>query len=54
MNQEAAMTPARGSPYGDHDRQPEPVDPRSVTTAVQITTAWLIAFACVALLTLFS
>ena len=54
MIQETAMNPARGSSYGDRDRLREPVDPRSVTTAVQITVAWLIAFACVAFVTLCS
>ena len=48
------MNPARGSPYGDHDSQLEPVDPRSVSTAIQIVAAWLIAFTSVALLTLLS
>jgi len=54
MIQEAAMNPARASPPGDRDRQREPVDPRSVSTAIQIVTAWLIAFTSVALLTLLS
>jgi len=47
------MNPARGSFYGDGPRQPDPVDSSSVGTAAQIT-AWLIAVACIALLTLLS
>jgi len=52
--QGAAMNLARGSHYDDGTRQREPVDSPSVSTAVQITAAWLIAFTCVALLTLLS
>ena len=52
MNQGAAMNPARGPPCDYGPRQRDPVDAPSVSTAVQITTAWLTAFTCVALLTL--
>jgi hypothetical protein len=46
--------PARGSPYGDGPMQRESIDSPSVSTAAQITAAWLIAFTCVAVLTLLS
>jgi hypothetical protein len=44
----------RASNHGDGSRQREPVDAQSVSTAVQIAAAWLIAFACVGLLALLS
>jgi len=54
MSREVAMSPARESPSGHGERQKEPIDWSPDSTAVAITAAWLIAFACVALLTLLS
>lgn len=48
------MSPAHDSPYGTEPRERDPVDPRSVTTAVQVMVAWLVAFVCVALIALLS
>jgi hypothetical protein len=36
----------RASSHGDGSGQREPVDAQSVSTAVQVAAAWLIAFAC--------
>ena len=49
-----AMNPAYQWPYGDEERQREPVGSPPVSTAVQITAAWLIAFTCIGLLALLS
>jgi hypothetical protein len=48
------MSPAHDSPYGTDHGHEEPIDPRSVGTAVQVVAAWLIAFVCVALIALLS
>jgi hypothetical protein len=51
ISREPAMSPAHDPPYGADRRHREPIDP-SVITAIQVVAAWLIAFACVALITL--
>jgi hypothetical protein len=52
MSRELTMSPAHDSPYGTERRHQEPIDPRSISTAVQVVAAWLIAFVCVALIAL--
>ena len=54
VSRERTMSPAPPAPYGTSQRQRERIDPESVTTAVQVVAAWLIAFACVALIALLS
>ena len=48
------MSPAHDPSYSTDPRHSEPIDPRSVVTAVQVMVAWLIAFVCVALIALLS
>ena len=50
----AAMNPAHDPPFGHGERQREEIDSQSTSTAVAIIAAWLIAFACLAVLTLLS
>ncbi len=54
MSREPIMSPAHNSPYDTGRAQQDPVDPHSITTAVQVVAAWLIAFVCVALIALLS
>lgn len=48
------MSPAHDLPCGADRRHREPIDPQSIATAVQVVSAWLIAFTCIALIALFS
>ena len=48
------MSPAHDSPYGTDQRDRDPIDPQTISTAVQVVAAWLIAFVCVALIALLS
>ncbi len=50
------MNPARPneSSYGSHQRRRDQGDSQSIATAVQVVVAWLIAFACVAMLAILS
>ena len=49
MSREPTMSPAHDS---QSDR--EQIDPQSIATAVQVVSAWLIAFVCVSLIALLS
>ena len=48
------MRPAQDSPYSTDREQRGSIDPQTIVTAVQVVTAWLIAFVCVALIALLS
>ena len=52
MSREPTMSPAHDPPYDTDREYQDPIAPHSITTAVQVVVAWLIAFVSIALLAL--